>query len=118
MEWRRKMIEQGTILSIPFLKKSRFTGSYRGMRYSVYKAEEEKDEEKTTFLEAAACPGPFAVDMTAPELFDKERFTFDDEGRKHAEEWLNKLYQEKEEFFEDVYLHPEKYYKTHHKPAQ
>ena len=47
------MIDHGTLLSIPFLKKSRFTGSDRGMRYSIYKIEEENE----TFLEAAACPG-------------------------------------------------------------
>ena len=34
------MIDHGTLLSIPFLKKSRFTGSDRGMRYSIYKIEE------------------------------------------------------------------------------
>ena len=70
------MIDHGTLLSIPFLKKSRFTGSDRGMRYSIYKIEEENE----TFLEAAACPGPFSVDFTKPELFTKKRFSFDDEG--------------------------------------
>lgn len=34
------MIDHATLLSIPFLKKSRFTGSDRGMRYSIYKVEE------------------------------------------------------------------------------
>ena len=98
-------------ISIPFLKKSRFTGSDRGMRYSIYKIEEENE----TFLEAAACPGPFSVDFTKPELFTKKRFSFDDEGRAAAVDWLNELYEEKREFFEDVYKHPDKYYKEHHK---
>ena len=93
------------------LKKSRFTGSDRGMRYSIYKIEEENE----TFLEAAACPGPFSVDFTKPELFTKKRFSFDDEGRAAAVDWLNELYEEKREFFEDVYIHPDKYYKEHHK---
>ena len=83
------MIDHGTLLSIPFLKKSRFTGSDRGMRYSIYKIEEENE----TFLEAAACPGPFSVDFTKPELFTKKRFSFDDEGRAAAVDWLNELYQ-------------------------
>ena len=85
------MIDHGTLLSIPFLKKSRFTGSDRGMRYSIYKIEEENE----TFLEAAACPGPFSVDFTKPELFTKKRFSFDDEGRTAAVDWLNELYEEK-----------------------
>ena len=132
------MIEHDTLLSIPFLKKSRFTGSDRGMRYSIYKVEETRiispettaedtssdaekateeapKEEKITLLEAAACPGPFSVDYTKPELFIKERFSFDDAGREAAVDWLNALYEEKREFFEDVYLHPDKYYKEHHK---
>ena len=41
------MIDHGTLLSIPFLKKSRFTGSDRGMRYSIYKIEEENETLKT-----------------------------------------------------------------------
>lgn len=108
------MIDHGTLLSIPFLKKSRFTGSDRGMRYSIYKIEEGNE----TFLEAAACPGPFSVDFTKPELFTKKRFSFDDEGRTAAVDWLNELYEEKREFFEDVYKHPDKYYKEHHKTGE
>ena len=77
----------------------------------IYKIEEENE----TFLEAAACPGPFSVDFTKPELFTKKRFSFDDEGRAAAVDWLNELYEEKREFFEDVYNHPDKYYKEHHK---
>ena len=73
------------------------------------------EEENETFLEAAACPGPFSVDFTKPELFTKKRFSFDDEGRAAAVDWLNELYEEKREFFEDVYNHPDKYYKEHHK---
>ena len=96
------------------------------MRYSIYKVEEARvipndaseeapKEEKVTLLEAAACPGPFSVDFTKPELFTKKRFSFDDEGRAAAVDWLNELYEEKREFFEDVYNHPDKYYKEHHK---
>lgn len=121
------MIDYKTLLSIPFLKKSRFTGSYRGMRYSIYKIEEtqivppkdgeekEPEEKKVAFLEAAACPGPFSVDHTKPELFIKERFSFDYDGRAAAVDWLNRLYEERKQFFEDVYLHPDQYYKEHHK---
>lgn len=72
-------------------------------------------EEKVTLLEAAACPDPFSVDLSKPELFTKKRFSFDDEGRAAAVDWLNELYEEKREFFEDVYNHPDKYYKEHHK---
>lgn len=105
------MIEYNTLLSIPFLKKSRFTGSCRGMRYSIFRVEEEQE----ILLEAVACPGPFSVDCTAEELFEHKRFSFDDEGRRAAVDWLNELYEQKKGFFEDVYLHPDKYYQAHHK---
>lgn len=120
------MIAYETLLSIPFLEKSRFTGSWRGMRYSIYRVEEEgagspedagdgeAKAQKEIFLEAAACPGPFSVDRTAPELFETERFSFDDAGRRAAIDWLNALYSRREEFFEDVYRHPERYYEKHH----
>ena len=105
------MIDHGTLLSIPFLKKSRFTGSDRGMRYSIYKVE----ETRVIPNEDASNDASFSVDFTKPELFTKKRFSFDDEGRAAAVDWLNELYEEKREFFEDVYNHPDKYYKEHHK---
>lgn len=46
------MIEHDTLLSIPFLKKSRFTGSDRGMRYSIYKIEE------TRIIQTETTEGP------------------------------------------------------------
>ena len=84
------MIDHGTLLSIPFLKKSRFTGSDRGMRYSIYKVEETRvipnedasndaseeapKEEKVTLLEAAACPGPFSVILQSQSCLQKSVF--------------------------------------------
>ena len=84
------MIDHATLLSIPFLKKSRFTGSDRGMRYSIYKVEETRvipnedtsndaseeapKEEKVTLLEAAACPGPFSVFYKARAVYKKAFF--------------------------------------------
>lgn len=112
------MIGYKDVLSMPFLMKSRFTGSLRGMRYSIYKVEErsESEEEKPkVYLEAAACPGPYSVDSTADELFTRERFSFDEEGRKAAIDWLNDHYEKNRDFFEEVFEHPFKYYQKHHK---
>ena len=38
------MIDLHGDISIPFLKKSRFTGSYLGMRYQLMKAERPKNQ--------------------------------------------------------------------------
>ncbi len=104
------MIEYETLLSLPFLKKSRFTGSERGMRYCVKKIE----QEDISLLEASVCPGPFSVDMTVKELFSVQIFPFTDEGRKEAVDWMNQEYQRQKEFYEDVYKHPMRYYEKHH----
>lgn len=124
------MIDHGTLLSIPFLKKSRFTGSDRGMRYSIYKVEETRvipnedasndaseeapKEEKVTLRGSRLSRTIFRRFYKARAVY-KKRFSFDDEGRAAAVDWLNELYEEKREFFEDVYNHPDKYYKEHHK---
>ena len=79
-------------------------------------SEEAPKEEKVTLLEAAACPGPFTVDFTKPELFTKKSvFHLMMKDVQPQLTWLNELYEEKREFFEDVYNHPDKYYKEHHK---
>lgn len=104
------MIEYDTLLSLPFLKKSRFTGSQRGMRFCVKMVR----EDEISYLEASACPGPFSVDCTKEELFVSARFPFTDEGRKEAVDWLNEEYKKKFDFYEEVYEHPERFYKVHH----
>lgn len=117
------MIEYDTLLSIPFLKKSGFTGSDRGMRYFVKKIgnpaydpeDEVKKNEKEFLLKAAVWPGPFAEIFTKEELFDTACFSFDDAGRRAAVDWLNAKRLESEELYEAVYAHPQRYAKKHHK---
>ena len=65
------MIDLHGYISIPYLKKSRFTGSYQGMRYMIQKAEvvveEAKDEEpaKTkNVIRAVIWPEPFSFEAT------------------------------------------------------
>lgn len=105
------MIEYDTILSLPFLKKSRFTGSERGMRFVVKMIQ--KDD--ISRLEARVCPGPYSVDCTKEELFLSKEFPFTDEGRREAVDWMNEEYRRRFEFYEDVYAHPSRYHKEHHK---
>ena len=110
------MISPETILGLPFLKKSRFTGSEGGMRYCVSKKEmtdPEDENKKENRLEAACCPGPFSIDRTKPELFKSCLFPFSEEGRLAAVEWLNGQYRENEELYRDIAAHPERYGSNH-----
>ena len=95
------MIEYDTILGLPFLKKSRFTGSLQGMRYCVYSSDDS--------LKACCWPGPFAMHKTDRSLFVEESFPFSDEGRKQAADWLNGQFTAREEFYKEVYAHPERF---------
>lgn len=104
------MVTIDTILSLAFLKKSRFTGSDRGMRYCIRKIE----NDGISLLEVLVCPGPFSIDKTKEELFIKEEFPFTDEGRQEAVFWMNEMYMENFDFYEDVYEHPGHYYELHH----
>ena len=104
------MISYNTVLSLAFLKKSRFTGSERGMRYSVSYA----DREGISVLLAEVCPGPFSVDKTKRELFETKEFAFTEEGRKEAVDWINDRYEANKTLYEEVFRHPMRYYSRHH----
>lgn len=90
------MIDLHGVISMPFLKKSRFTGSYRGMRYVLQKKEnvvEEADGDtpaKTeTVLQAVIWPEPLNFENTAQEKKHSRDFPFDQDGLWAAVAWLN-----------------------------
>lgn len=80
------MIERKDILSIPFLKKTAFTGSYEGMRYSLKVI---KKEEKQ-ILETAAWEGPYAGACVPEEKKEKIETPFSEAGIQQAIDWLNR----------------------------
>ena len=84
------MIAKTDLLSIPFYKKSAFTGSYEGMRYRIRCV---KDEENSSF-EAVIWPGPYIFDATADEHKEFHTFPFTDEGLALIAEWLNQKWTE------------------------
>lgn len=90
------MIDLHGDISIPFLKKSRFTGSYRGMRYQLEKKEqvitEAKDEEPAqteTVIRAVIWPEPLNYEKTPEEKKHSRNFPFTTEGIWQAVDWLN-----------------------------
>lgn len=94
------MIDLSGMISIPFLKKSVFTGSYRGMRYLLRKDEkvireatEEEPAKTETVLTAVIWPEPFNYVMTAEEKKRSREFPFDKEGIGLAVAWMNEEYE-------------------------
>ena len=67
-------------ISIPFLKKSRFTGSFKGMRYVLIKHEKEL---------AIIWPEPFNFEVTPDEKKHHRDFPFTTDGIWEAVDWLN-----------------------------
>lgn len=93
------MIERKDILSIPYLKKTTFTGSYEGLRFrfAVVKKEfppkdgEEKGEEKQV-LEITAWEAPYGFDATPEEKKQRMESDFSEEGIQQGIDWLNGLW--------------------------
>lgn len=75
------MIDLHGVISIPFLKKSRFTGSYMGMRYQLEKQEEA--------ILATIWPEPFNFEKTPEEKKHTKEFPFTTDGIWEAVDWLN-----------------------------
>lgn len=98
------MIERKDVLSIPYLKKTTFTGSYEGLRFrlAVLKKEilpEDKEGQKTEFqvLEVTAWEGPYGFDATPEEQKQRMEAEFSEEGIQHGIDWLNGLWQQEPE---------------------
>lgn len=95
------MIDLNGMISIPFLKKSRFTGSYLGMRYLLCKAEKiaeekpagEEKPETETVLQAVIWPEPYNFENTPEKQKHSQDFPFEKEGILEAVAWLNEEHQ-------------------------
>ena len=82
------MINPKDIASIPFLKKSPYTGSFQGMRYRIQKEEIEEQ----LYLRVFVWKEPFSFDKTPDEEKISELFDFSNDGLKNILEWLEKMH--------------------------
>lgn len=87
-------------ISIPFLKKSDFKGSYCGMRYRLCKIGTEEGDRILTEI----WKGPKAYDQTEEEK-ERESFPFSVEGIEQSVAWLNEKYEEKKSIWDQVRYH-------------
>lgn len=93
------MIDLSGMISIPFLEKSRFSGSYCGMRYFLEKGEREKKEgdeiepaQTEQVIRAVIWPEPYGYEATARKKKRGNDFPFTREGLNQAIAWLNQEY--------------------------
>lgn len=84
------MIELDGMVSIPYLKKTVFTGSFQGMRYQIKKISGEDGDK----IQAAAWPGPYIFSVTEDEKKTFREFPFSGEGLLESIDWLNQHYEE------------------------
>ena len=83
------MIDLTGMISIPFLKKSVFTGSHRGMNFMVKKVSDDDGDK----IRAIAWPGPFNFAMTDDEKKVPHDVSFGQDGILEAVQWLNEHYE-------------------------
>ncbi|MCM1113328.1 MAG: hypothetical protein NC399_08760 [Muribaculum sp.] len=82
------MIQKSDILSMEYLKMTEFTGSFRGMRYRLERA----DGEDGVKLKATVWPEPFNFFSTPEEEKTSALFAFDEDGVSDAVDWMNDRY--------------------------
>jgi hypothetical protein len=82
------MIDLTGMISVPFLKKSVFTGSHKGMNFLVKKVSDDDGDK----IRAIAWPGPFNFEVTADEKKVSHDVPFGQDGILEAVKWLNEHY--------------------------
>ncbi|MBQ3165015.1 MAG: hypothetical protein IJC02_10870 [Lachnospiraceae bacterium] len=83
------MLTRADFLSLNFVKKEDYTGSYKGLRYMLHQ-ETVEDEKK---LRVYIWPEPFGFEATPEEKKQSELFAFTEEGMNQAVEWMNERYE-------------------------
>ena len=90
------MIRREDILSMPYLRKTEYTGCNQGMRYRLEKKvkegiEKDKISDEDCDLLVTVWPEPFNYAKTPEEKKTRMKFTFDEDGIVDAIAWMNDL---------------------------
>lgn len=83
------MLTRADFLSLNFVAKEDFTGSYKGMRFMLH--QETVEEEKK--LKVYIWSEPFGFDATPDDQKLSELFAFSEEGLAQAIDWMNERYE-------------------------
>ena len=79
------MLKRNDILSLEYIKKTAFSGSFEGVRFRLKKTEQDNG----VVLEACAWPEPYSFDKTSEDKKTYATFPFDEDGICQAVDWLN-----------------------------
>ena len=88
-----QMIDSATI-SIQYIKKDDFTGSFKGMRYRLSKAGDG--------MEVVIWPGPYNFIKTPENKKQRKEFPLTIEGKEEAVKWLNEQYEIQKSLWDSV----------------
>lgn len=85
------MLELKDFMPINFLKKEKFTGSYKGMRFRMEKLEIEGGE--TPKLGVTVWPEPYSCDATPDSEKVNIVLDFDADGLAKGVDWVNEQFE-------------------------
>ena len=80
-------------MPVNFLKKEKFTGSHKGLRFRMEKLEENEE----TFLFVSVWPEPYSYDFTPEEEKEHLKTSFDADGIARGVDWINECLTEDKE---------------------
>ena len=87
------MIQQ-SLITLDYIKKEEFNGSFSGMRYHLKKIDD--------VIEVAIWPEPNNFVKTNKELIQTKKFEFSQLGKEKAVDWLNLQYETQIELWNSV----------------
>jgi hypothetical protein len=83
------MLTRANILSLNFMKKEDFTGSYKGMRFLLRQDNIENEKKLCVYIWGE----PLGFEATPDDMKLKKLFEFSNEGVDDAIKWMNENYE-------------------------
>jgi len=83
------LLELKDFMPVNYLKKEKFTGSHKGMRFRMEKVDREGED---PVLGVTAWPEPYGYEATPDEQKTRAEFSFDADGIAKGVDWLNEQY--------------------------
>lgn len=82
------MLTRSDFLSLNFVKKEDYPGSYQGLRYLLHQEVTEDDKKLKVYI----WPEPFGFEATEDEKKESKEFEFSEKGLLEAIDWINENY--------------------------
>ncbi len=89
------MLKASDLFHLSYYQKAHFTGSIRGMRYYIEKA----DLDGTPLFRVWIFPGPFCFDKTDCAQKESKLFAFEEASLPLIADWLNEQYETRADFW-------------------